>query len=37
MEPFRKHVAIAVDGGDIKGVIESLRPLSGLRALRGPQ
>jgi hypothetical protein len=21
MKPFRKHVAIAVDGGDIKGVI----------------
>jgi hypothetical protein len=22
MKPFRKHVAIAVDGGGIKGVIE---------------
>lgn len=37
MKPFRKHVAIAVDGGGIKGELESLRPLSGLRALKGPQ
>jgi hypothetical protein len=34
MKPFRKHVAIAVDGG-IKGGLESLRPLSSsLRPLK---
>jgi hypothetical protein len=35
MKPFREHVAIAVDGGGIKGRSESLRPLSSsLRPLK---
>jgi hypothetical protein len=35
MKSFRKYVAIAVDGGGIKGRSESLRPLSSsLRPLK---